>query len=137
MVEFYATIKVNDADANVKPGFSATISIVTSKVQNVLLVPNLAIATNTSGKSFVMVSKNGTTTPVAIELGAKSDLYTEVKSGNLKEGDTVLIALSSSSSSAINNRALFGVLGGFGGGGEPPRTPSTTTGSGSSNRSGQ
>jgi HlyD family secretion protein len=137
VVEFYATIKVTDADANVKPGFSATISIVTSKVQNVLLVPNLAIATNTSGKSFVMVSKNGTTTPVAVELGSKSDLYTEVKSGDLKEGDTVLIALSSSSSSTTNNRAMFGIMGGFGGGGEPPRVPSTTSGSNPSNRSGQ
>jgi HlyD family secretion protein len=137
VVEFYATIKVTDADANVKPGFSATISIVTSKVQNVLLVPNLAIATNTSGKSFVMLSKNGTTTPVAVELGSKSDLYTEVKSGDLKEGDTVLIELSSSSSSTTNNRAMFGIMGGFGGGGEPPRAPSTTTGSNPSNRSGQ
>jgi HlyD family secretion protein len=137
VVEFYATIKVNDADANVKPGFSATISIVTSKVQNVLLVPNLAIATNTSGKSFVMVSKNGITTPVAVELGSRSDLYTEVKSGDLKEGDTVLIALTSSGSGTTNNRALFGILGGGGfGGGEPPRTPSTTTGSNSSSRTG-
>ena len=129
VVEFYATIKVTDADAQVKPGFSASISIVINKVQNVLLVPNLAIVTNTSGKSFVLISKNGTTTPVAVELGAKSDQYTEVKSGDLKEGDTVLIALSSSSADTASNRALFGILGGFGGGGEPPRNPSTTGGS--------
>jgi HlyD family secretion protein len=134
VVEFYATIKVNDADDNVKPGFSATISIVTSKVQNVLLVPNLAVVTNTSGKTFVMVSKNGTSTPVAVELGSKSDLYTEVKSGDLIVGDTVLIALTSSSSSTTNNRAMFGIMGGFGGGGEPPRAPSTTTGSPSTSR---
>ena len=137
VVEFYATIKVNDADANVKPGFSATISIVTNKVQNVLLVPNLAVVTDTSGKSFVLVSNNGTTKPVAVELGLKSDQYTEVKSGDLNEGDTVLIAISSSSADTANNRALFGIMGGFGGGGEPPRNPSTTTGSSSSSRNGQ
>jgi HlyD family secretion protein len=135
VVQFGATIQVLEADEKVKPGFSATISIVINDVQNVLLVPNLAIVTNTSGKSFVLTSKNGTTTPMAVELGSKSDLYTEVKSGDLKEGDTVFIALSSSSSSTTNNRALFGIMGGFGGGGEPPRAPSTNTTSGSTSTS--
>jgi len=137
VVEFYATIKVTDADEKVKPGFSATISIVINKVQNVLLVPNLAVVTDSSGKSFILVSKNGTTTPVAVELGSKSDIYTEVKSVDLKEGDTVLIAISSSSADTASNRALFGIMGGFGGGGEPPRNPSTTTGSSSSSRNTQ
>ena len=137
VVEFYATIKVTDADEKVKPGFSATISIVINKVQNALLVPNLAVVTDSSGKSFILLSKNGNTTPVAVELGLKSDQYTEVKNGDLHEGDTVLIAISSSSADTANNRALFGIMGGFGGGGEPPRNPSTTTGSSSSSRNGQ
>jgi HlyD family secretion protein len=135
VVQFYANIKVTDVDEKVKPGFSATISIVINKVQNVLLVPNLAIVTNTSGKSLVLVSKNGTPTPVVIELGSKSDQYTEIKSGDLKEGDTILIALSSSSADIASNRAMFGIMGGGGfGGGEPPRNPSTATDSSSSSR---
>ena len=118
VVQFGATIQVVDADQMVKSGFSATISIVINKVQNALLVPNLAVVTGTSGKSFVLVNKNGSTTPVAVELGLKSDQYTEVKSSNLNEGDTVLIALSTSGTDAAGNRALFGILGGFGGGGD-------------------
>jgi multidrug efflux pump subunit AcrA (membrane-fusion protein) len=123
VVQFGATIQVLEADEKVKPGFSATISIVINKVQNVVLVPNLAVVTDSSGKSFVLISKNGTTKPVAIELGSKSDQYIEVKSGDLKEGDTVLIAISSSGAAATNNRALFGILGGgsFGGGGDRPQ----------------
>jgi HlyD family secretion protein len=117
VVQFGATIQVLDADDKVKPGFSATISIVINNFQNVLLVPNLAVATDSNGKSFVLTSKNGTTIPVAIELGSKSDQYTEVKSGNLNEGDTVLISISTTGSSSANNRAMFGILGGFGGGG--------------------
>ncbi len=138
VVEFYANIKLTDADEKVKPGFSASISIVINKVQNAILIPNRSIVTDTSGKSYVVVSKNGQKTPVAVELGTKSDQYTELKSGDLKEGDTVLIALSTSSSDTTNNRALFGILGGGGGfgGGEPPRQPSTTTGSSSSGRGG-
>jgi HlyD family secretion protein len=134
VVQFYANIKVSDVDEKVKPGFSATISIVINKVQNILLAPNLAVVTDSSGKSFVLINKNGTPTPVAVELGSKSDLYTEVKSGNLNEGDTVLIAVSSSSADTTNNRALFGIMGGFGGGGEPPRNPSSSTNSSSSSR---
>ena len=123
VVQFGATIQVVDADQMVKPGFSATISIVINNIQNALLVPNLAVVTDTSGKSFILLSKNGMTTPIAVELGLKSDQYTEVKSGDLNEGDTVLIALSTTGTDAAGNRALFGILGGFGGGGGGDRSP--------------
>jgi HlyD family secretion protein len=123
VVQFGATIQVVDADQMVKPGFSATISIVINKVQNVLLIPNLAIVTDSSGKSFTLLSKNGTTTPLIIDLGLKSDQYSEVKSSGLNEGDTVLIALSSSGADTANNRAFFGIMGGFGGGGGGDRQP--------------
>jgi HlyD family secretion protein len=66
VVQFGATIQVVDADQMVKPGFSATISIVINKAQNALLVPNLAVVTDTNGKSFILLSKNGTTIPVAV-----------------------------------------------------------------------
>ncbi len=135
VVQFGATIQVVEPDQMVKPGFSATISIVINKVQNALLVPNLAIVTDTSGKSFILLSKNGLTTPVVVELGLKSDQYTEVKSGDLKEGDTVLIALSTSGADAASNRALFGILGGFGGGGDrPPQNQPTNKNSSGSSR---
>jgi HlyD family secretion protein len=138
VVEFYATIKVLDADQKVKPGFSANISIIVNQVQNVLLVPNQAVMTDsTSGKSYVIVSANGKMTKVIVEVGLKSDTYTEVTSSNLKEGDTVLVVTSSSSSDSSNNRALFGIMGGFGGG-EPPRNfqQSNSSGSSSSGRTG-
>jgi len=133
VVQFGATIQVVDADKMVKPGFSATISIVINKVQNALLVPNLAVVTDTSGKSFIILSKNGVITSVAVELGLKSDQNTEVKSGDLNEGDTVLIALSTSGADTANNRALLGILGGFGGGGDrQPQNQPNRNNSGSS-----
>ena len=133
VVQFGATVQVVEADQMVKPGFSATISIVINKVQKALLVPNLAVVTDASGKSYILVSKNGKTTPVAVELGLKSDQYTEVKSGDLKEGDTVLISLSTSGADAAGNRALFGIMGGFGGGGDrPPQDQPNRNSSGSS-----
>jgi len=137
VVQFRVTIQVLNADAKVKPGFSANVSIVISSVTNVLLVPNIAISTTSSGRSTVLVNKSGVATPVVIQTGAKSDTYTEVTGGNLKEGDTVMIATSSLSSASASNRALFSVLGGGGGGGfEGPQQPRTTTGSSSRSTTG-
>lgn len=134
VVEFYATIKVLNADEKVKPGFSATISIIVNKVTNALLVPNRAVMTDSAnGKSFVMLSTNGKMSRVYVEVGSKSDIYTEVTSSELKEGDTVLIITSSSGSDSTNNRALFGIMGGFGGG-EPPRNFQQSNSSASSSR---
>ena len=108
-----------------------------NSVTNVLLVPNIAISTTSSGRSTVLVNKSGVATPVVIQTGAKSDTYTEVTGGNLKEGDTVMIATSSLSSASASNRALFSVLGGGGGGGfEGPQQPRTTTGSSSRSTTG-
>lgn len=132
VVQFYATIKMLDADEHVKPGFSASISIITNKVEDVLLVPNAAVMTNAATKkSFVLVSINGKNTPVEVEVGSKDDTFTQVSSSSLKEGDTVMIVVSISGSDSASNRSMFSIMGGGFGGGEPPRMPQT---SGSSNR---
>jgi HlyD family secretion protein len=134
VVQFGVTIQVMDADELVKPGFSATISIIINKVQNALLIPNQAVSTNNRGGSYVLVSSDGKMTPLEIQTGLKSDSFTEVLGGGIKEGDTVLIALTTSGADSANNRALFGIMGGFGGGGDrQPQIQPNRSGS-SSNR---
>ena len=136
VVQFYATIKMLDADEHVKPGFSASISIIITKVEDVLLVPSTAVMSNAqNGKSFVLASINGKNTPIEVEIGSKDDQYTQIISSSLKEGDTVMIVVSTSSSDSASNRAMFGIMSGGFGGGEPPRTPQTSgSSSGSSSR---
>ena len=132
VVQFYATIKMLDADEHVKPGFSASISIITNKVEDVLLVPSAAVMTNAANtKSFVLVSINGKNTPVEVEVGSRDDSYTQISSSSLKEGDTVMIVVSISGSDSASNRSMFNIMGGGFGGGDPSRMPQT---SGSSNR---
>ena len=131
VVLFYATIKMLDADSQVKPGFSASISIITNKVEDVLLVPSAAVMTNAANtKSFVLVSINGKNTPVEVEVGSKDDTYTQISSSSLKEGDTVMIVVSISGSDSASNRSMFNITGSGFGGGDPSRMPKT---SGSSN----
>lgn len=132
VVQFGVTVQVLDADELVKPGFSATISIIINKVQNALLVPNQAVTINNRGNLFVLVNQDGKMTQLEVQTGLKSDSFTELLGGGLKEGDTVLIALTTSGADSASNRALFGIMGGFGGGGD--RLPQVQPNRSGSNR---
>lgn len=132
VVQFGVTVQVLDADELVKSGFSATISIIINKVQNALLVPNQAVTINNRGGSVILVSRDGKIAPLEIQTGLKSDSFTEVLGGDIKEGDTVLIALTTSGADSASNRALFGIMGGFGGGGD--RLPQVQPNRSGSNR---
>ncbi len=105
-VTFTITTELTDGDAQVKPGMSATITIIVKQVENALLVPNRAIQTF-NGKHMVNLLQNGQVTPVEVQVGAASDTVSEILSG-LKEGDTLMF----SSATTTNNPT-----GGFGPGG--------------------
>ena len=87
VVQFSVWVKVEDADDQVKPGFSSVVSIVTSEVEDALLVPNDAVVSRDG--SYMVVLKDETLVPV--EIGATSDLYAEVLGGDIEEGDTVIL----------------------------------------------
>ncbi len=114
-VNFVATVELTNADALVKPGMSANVTILTNQVEGALLVPSTAIFTDSSGNQVVYLVQNGQVTPITVTTGATSDTTTEITSNNLQEGDTIILSFaSSSSSSSTGGLRLFG---GFGGGG--------------------
>ena len=88
MVQFDVWVKVEDADDQIKPGFTSVISIVTNNVEDTLLVPYDAVVGQDDG-SYAVVLEEGTSVPV--EIGVKSDLYIEILSGDIEEGDTVIL----------------------------------------------
>jgi HlyD family secretion protein len=89
---FNVRITVIHPDDKVKPGFTAIVAIVTQQAENALLVPNAAIQYKADGSAYVMAANNsGGFIEVPIETGAHSDAFTELKSGNLKEGDSVAL----------------------------------------------
>jgi HlyD family secretion protein len=77
---------------NPMPGMTASLSIITARADNVLLVPNRAIVSQ-GGRKVVNVMVNGRPTPVEVQTGRSSGTMTEVISG-LKEGDEVVVELS-------------------------------------------
>lgn len=90
VVDFTVTVELIDADAAVKPGMTAAVNIVVSELKGVLLVPNRAVRV-VEGKRVVYVLHNGTPTAVEVQLGASSEFYSEVLSGDLKEGDPIVL----------------------------------------------
>lgn len=121
-VTFSITVQLTDADALVKPGMAANVTIVTNQVENALLVPSTSVFTDTSGQQYVYLVQNGVSTSVPVTIGAVSDSTTQITNDTLKEGDTIVLSFASTSSSSG-----FGFMGGGGGpadGGQPQ--PGTT-----------
>ncbi len=92
---FAVTAQLGDASNSIKPGISATASIVVNQVVHVLTVPTGAIHTSAAG-STVQVLVNGTPQSVSVQIGASDPTRTEIVSG-LKLGDVVVIAVVTSS----------------------------------------
>jgi HlyD family secretion protein len=89
-VNFTVTAKLTDGDSQVKPGMTAAVNIVTNQVKNQLLVPNRAVRL-VDGNQVVYILKNGLPQQVKIKLGASSDTMSVVGSGDLKEGDLIVL----------------------------------------------
>jgi HlyD family secretion protein len=89
-VNFVVKIEMIDPDQMVRPGMTAAVNIQTQKVDNVLMVPNRAIRYK-DNKRLVYVLQNKQQVGVPVEIGASSDTYSEVVSGDLKEGDLLIL----------------------------------------------
>ena len=115
-VNFTVTVQITDADAQIKPGMAANVTIVTNQVENALLVPSTSIFTDTTtSQQYVYLIQNGVSTTVPVTIGAVSDSTTQITSDTLKEGDTIVLSFASTSSTSGGGFGLGG-LGGFGSG---------------------
>ncbi len=89
-VNFTVTVEISDADAQVKPGMTAAVTVVVNALKDVLLVPNRAVRL-VDGQRVVYVLRNGQPQEVKITLGANSDAMSEVVGGDLKAGDLIIL----------------------------------------------
>jgi HlyD family secretion protein len=111
VVNFPVTVQLTDADAQVKPGMSAAVSIDVATDKNVLLVPNQAVR-SLGSQHTVTVLYQGQLIPVQVTVGISNDTTTEISGGQLKEGDTIVLNPSATSTGSGG--------GGGGGGGRIP-----------------
>ena len=89
-VNFTVTVRLADADEQVKPGMTAAINIVVDEIKNQLLVPNRAVRL-VNGKRVVYVLVNNKSKQVEVTLGPSSDTMSAVLDGGLKEGDLIIL----------------------------------------------
>jgi HlyD family secretion protein len=117
VVEFNVNVKVLDADESVKPGFTAVVSIITSQVKNALLVPNAAIVSRDGKSELLKVAADNSISEISVETGSSSDTFTEIKSGDIAEGDR--IAVYSSGSTDFSGLPMMGGMRMLSDGGQP------------------
>ena len=89
-VSFRVTVELTDADQLVRPGMTAAVTIQTEKIEDALLVPSRAVRVR-DGEPVVFVLENGTPQPKPVTLGAISGDYAQVLSGDVEEGDEVVL----------------------------------------------
>jgi len=85
------------------PGMTATAAIVKSEVQNVLRVPSAALrftpagapsaATGKGAGRAIWVQREGELVRVPVTVGIDNSTYAEIKSGDLKVGDQVVVSM--------------------------------------------
>jgi HlyD family secretion protein len=117
VVNYPVTIRITDVDENIRPGMTASATIVVDQRDDVLLVPNKAIRTS-GGQQTVTILFEGQQITVPVTVGLTNDSTSEVTSSQLREGDVVVISSSASTSSNTTNgngRNFEGPPGGFGG----------------------
>ncbi|MCX8071958.1 MAG: efflux RND transporter periplasmic adaptor subunit [Candidatus Binatia bacterium] len=111
VVTYDVVVAVDNSDLALKPGMTATVTIVTGERQNVLRVPVRALRfnpsahatvaqerTSTSTAPRVWVLRNGELAPVELELGLRNDTHAEVVRGDLQPGNQVVVAVEGSAS---------------------------------------
>ncbi len=113
---FGVTAQLTDTSNSIRPGMSATATIVTNQVVHVLTVPVSAVHTTAAG-STVQILVNGQPQTVPVTTGASDATRIQILSG-LKLGQTVVIAtITSAVPTSGNPGAAFGTGGTRGGGG--------------------
>ncbi|MBI5179308.1 MAG: efflux RND transporter periplasmic adaptor subunit [Nitrospinae bacterium] len=102
VVTYDVVVRVDNKDLKLKPGMTANVSIITAVIPSALKVPNAALrwkpetqnGQNTPQKPEgrgVWTPVNGAPQRVPVTLGASDGSFTEILSGNLKEGQEVIM----------------------------------------------
>jgi HlyD family secretion protein len=112
---FAVTAQLTDTSNSIRPGISASASVVINQVVHVLTVPTSAVHTTAAG-STVNVLQNGVLKSVPVQTGASDPTRIEITSG-LQINQVVVIAIVTSSVPSSNGTSVLGGGGTRGGGG--------------------
>lgn len=110
VVNYPVTISLDPTDLPVRPGMTASISIIVDERTNVLMVPNRAVRSLGGNRGYyVEVMVEGQIVQVPVTIGLSNGSMTEITSSGLREGDTVVVPSTTTTSSS----RIPGIGGGF------------------------
>jgi HlyD family secretion protein len=84
------TIELTDQSGEIRPGMTAAVNVVVEQLDDVLLVPNRAVRLK-GGQRVVYVMRDGVSTAVNLTIGSISDSDSQILSGDVKEGDLIVL----------------------------------------------
>ena len=119
VVTYYAKVAFDKASDSVKPGMTASVSVVLDKVDDAITLPTSAVSTTGTTERVTVKAKDGTETTRSITIGLRGDSAVEITDG-LSVGDQVVLTSSASTSgagAAPRGVGGGGLGGGLGGGG--------------------
>ena len=90
VVSFIVTVEITDADARVKPGMTAAVTITVEEQNDVVLIPNRAVRL-VNGVRVVYVLREGQPVKVEVSLGSSSETYSVLLSGDVKVGEEIIL----------------------------------------------
>lgn len=90
VVAFNLVIEIKNPDQQIRPGMTASVTIVVDQLEDVLLIPNRAIRIR-DGARTVYVLKEGRITPISVILGQSSEDYSVLLEGNIQVGDLIVL----------------------------------------------
>jgi HlyD family secretion protein len=106
VVNYYATIVLNESDPRLKDGQTAQAKVITKTVPNALRVPANAVRPDPNGTVVSIPGPDGKPVPTPVTTGVQGDEFTEITSG-LQEGQDVVLpqaTVNATGGSAENRR---------------------------------
>jgi len=100
VVTYDVVIQVDNPELKLKPGMTANVSIIVSVKKDVLKMPNAALRFKPSEKGAqtsekkgpgVWISEKGQLRRISVSTGISDGSYTEVVSGDLRDGQEIII----------------------------------------------
>lgn len=91
VVNFDVVVELSNPDEDIRSGLTAAVNIEVSHLENVLVVPNRSVRIFEGQHEVYVMNADNTIEARVIELGASDVIYSEVRSGNLVEGEQIIL----------------------------------------------
>lgn len=99
VVTYTVIISVENEDGKLMPGMTANVSIITSRAEDVIVVPNAALKftlkdnTQKYEHKGIWTDNGGKPERIEIETGLSDDMYTQIITDKVHEGDKVYVGI--------------------------------------------